>query len=87
MTSTTEECGNAVPLGPHIGLREGMSREEKLTVVAFLVDTMREDIPSGNRKTKSVRQVSDSFKKLRGMVTITEEDMAKDDCLAYIMRR
>lgn len=77
----------STPLGPYIGLMESMSREEKLTVVAFLVDTMREDIPSGNRRTKSVRQVPDSFKKLRGMVAITEEDMAKDERLAYIMRR
>ena len=36
---------------------------------------------------KSARQVPDSFKKLRGMVAITEEDMAKDERLAYIMRR
>lgn len=77
----------STPLGPYIGLMENMSREEKLTVVAFLVETMREDIPSRNTWPKSVRQVPDSFKKLRGMVAITEEDMAKDERLAYIMRR
>jgi len=66
---------------------ESMSREDKLAVVAFLVDTMREDIPSRNIWSKSARQVPDSFKKLRDMVAITEEDMAKDERLAYIMRR
>ena len=35
----------------------------------------------------SQREVPESFKKLRGLVSFTEEEIAKDERLAYIMGR
>lgn len=67
------------PMAPYMSLMRGMTREEKEVVVAFLVDTMEEPKP--------VRSVPAEFKKLRGMVSITDEDKANDERLAYIMER
>ena len=47
--------------------------------MAFIYDTMDEP--------KKERQVPESFKKLRGMVSITDEEMAQDEHLAHIMQR
>ena len=33
----------ATPMAPYIDLMQGLNREQKLAVVAFLVDTMQED--------------------------------------------
>ncbi len=68
------------PLAPYMGLLDGMSREQKMIVVMYLTESMKES-------AKAKRQVPASFKKLRGMVSITEEDMARDEHLAHIMER
>lgn len=69
----------STPMAPYIGLMQSMTREEKRIVVTFLTESMEEPKPK--------RQVPAAFKKLRGMVNITEEDIAKDEHLAYIMGR
>ena len=66
-------------MAPYMALMRGMTREEKEVVIAFLVDLMEE--------YKPVRKVPAEFKKLRGMVSITDEDKANDERLAYIMER
>jgi len=60
-------------------LMRAMTREQKRIVVTFLTETM--DEPTNKR------QVPVSFKKLRGMLSITDEDIAQDDRLAHIMNR
>lgn len=65
-------------MAPYMSLLQGMTREEKRIVVTFITESMEEP------KTK--RQVPAEFKKLRGMVNISEEEMDKDERLAYIMR-
>lgn len=67
------------PMAPYIGLIRSMTREQKQIVVSFITESMRE--------TKLQRQVPAEFKRLRGMVNITEEDMAQDKHLAHIMER
>ena len=67
------------PLAPYFGLLQALSREEKRIVVLFLMEALEEP--------KSVRQVPDSFKKLRGMVSITDDEIAQDEHLAHIMER
>lgn len=67
------------PIAPYLGLLQAMSREDKRIVVLFLMETMEEP--------KTVRQVPASFKKLRGMVSITDEEIAQDEHLAHIMER
>ena len=67
------------PMAPYMALMRGMTREEKEVVIAFLIDLMEE--------YKPVRKVPAEFKKLRGMVSITDEDKANDERLAYIMER
>ena len=54
-------------------------REQKRIVVTYLTESMEEP------KTK--RQVPAEFKKLRGIVNVTEEEMARDEHLAHIMER
>ena len=67
------------PMAPYVALLRGMTREQKRIVVTYLTESMEEP------KTK--RQVPAEFKKLRGIVNITEEDMARDEHLAHIMGR
>ena len=70
---------NETPMAPYMGLLRGMTREEKQIVVTFITETMNE--------SHEKREVPAEFKKLRGMVNITEEDMAQDEHLAHIMAR
>lgn len=67
------------PMAPYAALLRGMTREQKQIVVTYLTESMEEP------KTK--RQVPAEFKKLRGIVNITEEEMARDEHLAHIMER
>ena len=67
------------PMAPYAALLRGMTREQKRIVVTYLTESMEEP------KTK--RQVPAEFKKLRGIVNITEEEMARDEHLAHIMER
>ena len=57
-----------------------MTREQKQIVVTFITESMMEP------KAK-VREVPMAFKRLRGMVDITDEEMARDKHLAHIMER
>jgi hypothetical protein len=56
-----------------------MSREEQRIVVTFITELMKEP--------KSKRQVPAEFKRLRGMVNISAEEIAQDEHLAHIMER
>ena len=76
---TTTQRIETTPMAPYIGLMRAMTREQKRIVVTFLTETM--DEPTNKR------QVPVSFKKLRGMLSITDEDIAQDDRLAHIMNR
>ena len=67
------------PMAPYMGLIRSMTREQKQILVRFVTESMEEPKPN--------RHVPAEFKKLRGMVNITEEDMAQDEHLAYIMQR
>ena len=67
------------PMAPYLGLLRGMTREQKQIVVTFITESM--DEPVGKR------QVPAEFKKLRGMVNITDEEIAQDELLAHIMER
>ena len=67
------------PMAPFMGLISGMTDEQKHIVVTFINESME--------KPKHRRQVPAEFKKLRGIVNITEEDMAQDEHLAHIMER
>ena len=67
------------PIAPYLGLLQAMSREDKRIVVLLLMETLEEP--------KAVRQVPASFKRLRGMVSITDEEIAQDEHLAHIMER
>ena len=64
-------------MAPYIGLMKNMTREEKRIVVTFLTESMEEP----------KRQVPKEFKRLRGMVNISDEDMVNDRHLAHIMER
>ena len=75
------------PMGPYMSLMRQMSRKQKLDVVAYLIDTIQDDDSSAELQTKTQREVPESFKKLRGLVSFTEEEIAKDERLAYIMGR
>ena len=68
------------PMAPYMGLIRSMTREQKQTVVAYITELM-DDEPQHKR------QVPAEFKKLRGMVHITQEEMAQDEHLAHIMER
>lgn len=76
---TTTQRIETTPMAPYISLMRAMTREQKRIVVTFLTETMNE--PTNKR------QVPVSFKKLRGMLSITDEDIAQDDRLAHIMNR
>ena len=67
------------PMAPYIGLINGMTNEQKQIVVTFINESME--------KPKHSRQVPAEFKKLRGIVNITEEEKAQDEHLAHIMER
>lgn len=67
------------PMAPYAALLRGMTREQKRIVVTFITESMEEP--------KAKRQVPAEFKKLRGIVNITEEEMARDEHLAHIMER
>ena len=66
------------PMAPYLGLLRSMTREEKHIVVTFITELMEEP---------QKRQVPADFKKLRGMVNITEDEMAQDERLAHILER
>ena len=67
------------PMAPYAALLRVMPREQKRIVVTFITESMEEP--------KAKRQVPAEFKKLRGIVNITEEEMARDEHLAHIMER
>ena len=67
------------PMAPYAAMLRGMTREQKQIVVTYITESMEEP--------KVKREVPAEFKKLRGMVSITDEDMAKDEHLAHIMER
>jgi hypothetical protein len=67
------------PMAPYVGLIRGMSLEEQRIVVTFITELMKEP--------KSKRQVPAEFKRLRGMVNISAEEIAQDEHLAHIMER
>ena len=67
------------PMAPYMALLRGMTREQKQIVVTFIKESMDEPAPK--------RQVPEEFKRLRGMVNITEEDMKQDERLAHMMKR
>jgi len=67
------------PMAPYKELLDGMTREQKIIVVTYITESLK--------KPKVKREVPAEFKKLRGMVSITEEEMAKDEHLAHIMER
>ena len=66
-------------MAPYITLLQRMTREQKQIVVTFITESMEEPV--------SKRQVPAEFKKLRGMVNITDEEIAQDEQLAHIMER
>ena len=66
-------------MAPYLALLRAMTREEKQVVVAYITELMEEP--------KQKRQVPAEFKKLRGMVSISDEEMAQDKHLAHIMER
>jgi len=67
------------PMAPYVGLIRGMSLEEQQIVVTFITELMKEPKPK--------RQVPAEFKRLRGMVNISAEEIAQDEHLAHIMER
>ena len=67
------------PMDPYMALLRGMTREQKQIVVTFIKESMEEPVAK--------REVPAEFKKLRGMVNITEEDTAQDERLRSIMER
>ena len=67
------------PMAPYMALLKGMTSEQKQRVVTFITESMEEPA--------SKRQVPAEFKRLRGMVNITEDEMAQDEHLAHIMER
>jgi hypothetical protein len=67
------------PMAPYMALLRGMTREQKQIVVTFIKESMEEP--------QVKRGVPVEFKRLRGMVNITEEEMAQDEHLAHIMER
>ena len=78
MTATAQRI-KETPMAPYMALLRGMTREQKQIVVTFITESMEEPKPK--------RQVPAEFKRLRGMVSITEEEMAQDEHLAHIMDR
>ena len=66
-------------MAPYAAMLRGMTREQKQIVVTYITESMEEP--------KVKREVPAEFKKLRGMVSITAEEMAQDEHLAHIMER
>ncbi len=61
-------------------------------ILTFVKDLVRnqpkaDDNPRQIPVSKRLRELPPSIKKLRGMVHITEEDIANDPRLAYIMQK
>ena len=77
-------------MAPYVGLIRGMSFEEKQVVVAFIVDSMKEQEPKNNaeiiREKYRRLQVSPELRRLRGCIKLTEEDL-KDERTQYILNR
>ena len=46
----------STPMAPYMGLMKGMTREQKLTVVAYLVDTMQDEEQHFTADEEFVRQ-------------------------------
>ena len=67
------------PMAPYLGLLRGMTREQKQIVVMYIIESMKE--------SASKRQIPAEFKRLRGMVNITDEEISQDEHLAHIMQR
>lgn len=67
------------PMAPYMSILRAMTREQKQIVVTFITETMDEP--------KQKRQVPAEFKRLRGMVNISDEMIAQDEHLAHIMER
>ena len=67
------------PMAPYMALLRGMTREQKQIVVTFIKESM--DEPTVKRRVPA------EFKRLRGMVNITEEEMSQDEHLSHIMER
>ena len=78
MTATAQRI-KETPMTPYMALLRGMTREQKQIVVTFITESMEEPKP--------MRQVPAEFKRLRGMVNITEDEIAQDEHLAHIMER
>lgn len=70
---------NETPMAPYMKLLQGMTREQKRIVVTFITESMEEP--------KAKRKVPAEFKRLRGMVNISKEEIAQDEHLAHIMER
>ena len=61
-------------------------------ILTFVKDLVRnqpkaDETPRKTPVSKHLRELPPSIKKLRGMVHITEEDIANDPRLAYIMQK
>ena len=78
MTVTAQRI-KETPMAPYMALLRGMTREQQQIVVTFITESMEEPKP--------MRQVPAEFKRLRGMVNITEDEIAQDEHLAHIMER
>lgn len=50
------------PMAPYLDLMRGMSREQKLAVVAYLVDTMQDEELGGHALTEELTVVTDNVK-------------------------
>lgn len=63
------------PMAPYMGLMEGMSRKQKLVVMAFLVDTMQEQ----EAKTEEPRQMlkPNPFKDFKPASEFDEDERAR----------
>lgn len=72
----------STPMGPYMELMQGMNRHDIQIVVTYLNEMLEK-----TNKPKASRKVPASFKKLRGMVNVTKEEMAQDARLAHIMER
>lgn len=68
------------PMAPYTSLLRSMTLEQKQIVVMFIKESMEEP-----EITK--RQIPAEFKRLRGMVNITKEEIEQDEHLAHIMER
>ena len=75
---TTIQRLKSTRVAPYIGLIQELTPEERHLLVMFLTE---------QEEPKTKRQVPAEFKKLHGIVNITEEDMARDEHLAHIMGR